>query len=406
MRLARRLVATFGPDASVAGQSLVALSLNSATSLVAGAVLGSITGTFERYPGLLVLVPAAIGLRGNVFSALGSRLSSAIHTGLFRPSLRPGTVTGDNLLAAMLLTTGLSLALAVIAKGVAVLVGVADTVPLVQLVTISVVGGLLASLVVLVATMALASGSVRYGWDLDNLIAPVVSTLGDVLTLPALFLATHLVGDGLPATVFGWGVLLAAGAAVVVGWTSARPRLRGIVRESWPVLVAAGLLSTLAGVVLEQRLDTFAGLPALLVLVPAFTSSGGALGGILASRLSTGLHLGTVAPTPLPGRPARRDAGLVASLALPVHALNAVGAVLVARLLGPSDPGLAATLAVALGAGAATLVFVVGIAYAGSIAAYRRGLDPDTYGIPVVTSSVDLLGALALVGMALALGLP
>ena len=54
-----------------ARQGLVALALNSSTSLVAGAMLGSLTATFERRPGLLVLVPAAIGLRGNVFGSLG-----------------------------------------------------------------------------------------------------------------------------------------------------------------------------------------------------------------------------------------------------------------------------------------------------------------------------------------------
>ena len=53
-------------------QTLTALAVNSTTSLVAGVCLGALTGTFERLPGLLVLVPAAIGLRGNVFSALGS----------------------------------------------------------------------------------------------------------------------------------------------------------------------------------------------------------------------------------------------------------------------------------------------------------------------------------------------
>nr|MBA2607378.1 divalent cation transporter [Actinomycetota bacterium] len=65
----RRFVAFLGPDLSVVGQSLVALALNSSTSLVAGAMLGTITGTFERLPGLLIMVPPAIGLRGNVFSA-------------------------------------------------------------------------------------------------------------------------------------------------------------------------------------------------------------------------------------------------------------------------------------------------------------------------------------------------
>lgn len=403
MRLARRSVAVFGPDASVAGQSLVALGLNSSTSLIAGAVLGSITGTFERLPGLLILVPAAIGLRGNVFSALGSRLSSAIHQGTFRPSLRPGTVSGDNLAASLLLTTGLSLALAVIAKLVAVAVGVPHTISVIDLATISIVGGLLASAVVVVATIVLAVGAVRFEWDLDNLVAPLVSTLGDVLTLPALWLAAHLVTDGAASTLLGWVVTIAAAAAAVYGWRAPRWRLRDIVRQSWPVLAAAGVLSTLAGVVIEKRIDTFSELPALLMLVPAFVSSAGALGGILASRLGSRLHLGTLPATAVPSRPARRDAALIAGLALPVYVFNAIGAYVVAHMLGAASPSVGAMLAAALLAGVVTVAFVIAVAYYSSIVAYWVGLDPDTYGIPIVTSSVDFLGALALVTAIVAL---
>ena len=77
--MARRFRLLPGADAR---QGLIALVLNSSTSLAAGAVLGSLTETFERRPGLLVLVPAAIGLRGNVFGSLGNRVSTSIHAGV------------------------------------------------------------------------------------------------------------------------------------------------------------------------------------------------------------------------------------------------------------------------------------------------------------------------------------
>ena len=82
----------------------MALGLNSATSLVAGAFLGSLTATLARYPGLLVLVPAAIGMRGNIFGSFGNRISTTIHTGTFSLSARPDTVLGQNVLAAGVLT--------------------------------------------------------------------------------------------------------------------------------------------------------------------------------------------------------------------------------------------------------------------------------------------------------------
>jgi mgtE-like transporter len=401
----RRLVAFLGSDASVVSQSLVSLALNSSTSLIAGAVLGAITGTFHRLPGLLILVPPAIGLRGNVFSALGSRLSTSIHSGEFRPTLRRGTVLGDNVVASLLLTSGLALALAVVAKLVAVAVGVHHSISVFDLATISILGGVLASLVVLAATVFLASGAVRFGWDLDNLVAPIVSTLGDVLTLPALWAAAQLVDKGWGSTLLGWLLAVATGIGMVYGWRTRQRLLREIVRQSWPILFAALVLSTLAGVVIEKRFDTLRVFPALLVLEPAFVSSAGALGGIFSNRLSSGLNLGMVTPSGVPQRSARRDAALLAALALPIYVFNGLGAHWTARALGQASPGIGSMLGVSLLGAIGAVVFVIAVAYYGSIAAYRLRLDPDTYGVPTITSSVDFVGALMLVAAIVALGI-
>ena len=399
-----RLDALVGGDAAGARQRLVALCLNSTTSFAAGGVLGAITGTFERYPGLLVLVPAAIGLRGNIFSTFGTRLSTAIHTGTFRFSPRRDTVLGQNVQAAVVLTLALSLILAVLAKGIAVALGVEDTISLGDLAVISVVGGLLASVLVLLASVGMAGGAVRYGWDLDNVSAPIVSTLGDVLTLPALWLATGLIGlrlltPSLAVLVAGVGI-----AALLVGWRSPLADLRRIVRESLPILTLACAISAMAGITVEKRLDSFSTFPTLLVLLPAFLSSAGALGGILSSRLASKLHLGLVTPMTVPSREARRDITIVALLAVPVFLFNGVGAHVVGVALGQASPGLARMLAVTILGGVVAVAFVLAVAYYGTVAAFRLGADPDTYGIPVVTSSVDFAGAFALVLAIAALG--
>ena len=98
-----------------------------------------------------------------------------------------------------------------------------------------------------------------------------------------------------------------------------------------------------------------------------------------------------------PGRAARQAAAFVLALAVPVMLYNAVGAQVLAVVVGQSTPGLARLVVTALVAGAATMLFVVAVAYYGTLAAFRVGLDPDSYGVPLVTSSVDFVGALALV---------
>jgi mgtE-like transporter len=246
---------------------------------------------------------------------------------------------------------------------------------------------------------------VRFGWDLDNVTAPLVSTLGDVLTLPALWLATGLLGLGLVTSSLGWVLAVLAVGALIAGAATSLPQLRRIVRTSLPVLVLAGLVSGLAGVALERRLDTFSALPALLILVPAHLSSAGALGGILSGRLSSKLLLGLAPPTAMPSRAAREDLAFVAALSVPVFVVNGVGAHVVAGLLDVSSPGLVQLVAASLLGGLAAMVVVLVIAYYGTIAAVRADIDPDTYGIPVVSSTVDLVGALTLIVAITTLGL-
>jgi mgtE-like transporter len=400
-----RLRAILGPDSAGVRQSLVALGLNSTTSLVAGAFLGSIQGTLAKLPGLLVLVPAAIGLRGNIFGAFGNRISTTIHAGTFRLTARRESVLGQNVLAASILTLAMSVILALLAKTIAVALGVSNTISLGDLAVISVIGGALGSIVVLAATLGLTAGAVRYGWDLDNVTAPLVSTLGDVLTLPALFIGTYLVGRHVITPTLGVVLVVASLASLLLGLRSHLDQLPRIVRESLPVLTIAGAVSAMAGIVLEKRFGSFARYPALLVLVPAQLSSAGALGGILSGRLSSKLHLGLVEPAPVPSREARSDMALAALLAFPVFAFNGIGAHLVGRALGHASPGLVQMVAASEMGGFAAMLFVLGLAYYGTIVAVRVGVDPDTYGIPVVSSSVDFIGAFTLILAIVLLGI-
>jgi mgtE-like transporter len=352
-----------------------------------------------------VLVPAAIGLRGNIFGTFGSRISTTIHSGTFRLSTRRDTVLGQNVLAASILTVAMSVLLAVTAKLIAVALGLEHTIPVLELAVISIVGGALGSLVVMAATLGLTAGAVRYGWDLDNVNAPLVSTLGDVLTLPALFIGTFLVGYAVFTPALGTVLVVASIAATVWGLRSKLDQLPRIVKESLPILAIAGAVSAMAGIVIEKRFASFSNYPALLVLVPAHLSSAGALGGILSGRLSSKIHLGLVIPQPVPTRSARSDMSYVYLLALPVYAFNGIGAHFVGRALHQASPGLVHMVVASMAGGLVAMVFVLALAYSGTILAVRGGVDPDTYGIPIVSSSVDLIGAFTLILAIVTLGI-
>jgi mgtE-like transporter len=398
-----RLGSLLGVGAVGVRQSFVALAVAAVAALVAGITLGALDERLEDTPGLLVLVPAAIAARGNVFGALGARLSTSIHAGTFSLSRRLDTFVGQNVAASMSLTLGLSVVLAVLAKGVTIAFGV-RSVSLADFLVISLVGGVLASLVAVVITLALAAGSVRFGWDLDNVTAPLVTATGDVVTVPALFGATLLVGiDGVTPILAVVLTVLSLGA-FALSWRSELTILHRILRESAPVLVAASLLSLVAGISLERRLETFTGFETLIVLIPGYLASAGALGGILSNRLSTKMMLGLAPAANRPDRSVREDFVTVAALAVPIFVLNGLlsGATV---WLGLGTPGMARMVGVALLGGLIATVFVVAVAYYTTVAAVRFGLDPDTYGIPMVTSSLDLVGAFTLIAAIVALGI-
>ena len=66
--------------------------------------------------------------------------------------------------------------------------------------------------------------------------------------------------------------------------------------------------------------------------------------------------------------------------------------------------GLPDLLLVVLMAGVAATALVLLVAYYTTMAAFRYGLDPDTYGIPMVLSVLDLAGVLTMVLAMVAVG--
>lgn len=399
-----RLVRILGPDPGAVAQTVAALLVSVLATLIAGLTLASSEERLAELPGLLLLVPAAIAQRGNVFGALGSRLGTAIHTGTFSITTRPDTLFGQNVLAAMGLSVIAATWLAFVARVLAMLFSVDGVMSLLDFVAVSVAGGVLASLVVLALTVALAAGSTRFGWDLDNVTAPLVTATGDLVTLPALIIGSLVVGSSRTSEVVGLLSITAAIVALGLCLRAGLPLLRRIVLESLPVLATASLISLAAGIVIEKQLGSFLEEPALLILIPAYFGMAGALGGILSSRLGTKVHLGLIPVRAWPQGDALFDIRSIGLLAIPIFALVGLAAHVGSVIVGTESPGILMMIAVASLAGLGATVVVLAVAYYGTLAAVRFGLDPDTASIPLTNSILDLVGAFTLVATILALG--
>ncbi|HPZ32276.1 MAG TPA: magnesium transporter [Methanoculleus sp.] len=378
---------------------LAALLVSAAVSSVAGIYLGSVRENLLLIPGLMVLLPSIIHIRGSIAGVLASRLSSAMHLGEFSVDFGEGSVLGDNIRVSFVVTILIAFVLGIFAYVASWIFGY-PVIGVTDLVLISVVTGILAGTVVTGITLLIALASYRYGLDLDMIAAPTVTTFGDIITLPILMISAAFVMllDPLARLILG-GVAVGLTVAAII-YTLHRPEGIGpIVRENIGLLIPLSVIGTMAGLTYSSSLDILVTTAAFLILIPPFTGILGSIGGILGSRLSTGMHTGEINPTFIPeGNVAHHFiiSYLYTLILLPLLALIAHGA---AVLMGSNSPGPVMLVIISLAAGLIVMTLVIGVAYITASLSFRYGLDPDNFGIPVITSLIDLIGAAALVAM-------
>jgi mgtE-like transporter len=174
-------------------EALPALVASLVGGLIAGVVLGGMRSELRAVPGLLVLVPALLATRGNVYGSLGARIATALHQGLVEPRL----AAGDERLraaAAASLANGLlaSLFASVVAFAILTLLG-QDVAPLPVLAGIALVAGLLSGVLLTAVVVTVVFAGYRRGHNPDTLVGPLVTTTGDVFGILFLLVAVRVV---------------------------------------------------------------------------------------------------------------------------------------------------------------------------------------------------------------------
>ncbi|WP_227353334.1 magnesium transporter [Haladaptatus salinisoli] len=171
--------------------------------------------------------------------------------------------------------------------------------------------------------------------------------------------------------------------------------VRAIMRAMLPVLLVLTVVEIGSGLVLGSFESTLLRYPTLLALVPVTIGTAGNLGSILAARLSTAFHLGTLSfgreDDVLGG-----NAVATVALAVTIFPLVGVGAWTLTWLVGGTELGLPTVVLVSLMSGIALAFIAVFVTLVATYAAYRFELDPDDVVIPVVTNACDVLGVIVL----------
>lgn len=392
-------------------QAPFSLLFCSFTGLLAGIGLGLMTGMLQALPGLMILIPPAIAMRGSIYSALASRLGTSMHLGLFSTTLKRGGVLYQNAYTSSVLTLVLSVVLGFLAKIAAHAFGMPNIeyLSLQGFILISVISGLISGIILLGIALLVSIIDYHRNWDLDNMSSPIMTSVGDMVTIPSLFVSALLLlkldmynnllnlgSWASPVNLLSAIFIVAAFFCALKGLKSNDATVRRILVESIPVLFFCGVLGTIAGIALDMKLESLIALPALLVIIPPFMGQCNALGGILSARLSSMLHIGTVEPKPFPDKLVTANFAVIYIFSVFLFLFVGLLSYVASILLGLPTPSVFEMLSISLLAGILCTTFLNFASYYIAILSFRFGMDPDNDTIPLITSSTDVVAVLCL----------
>ncbi|OCT94543.1 hypothetical protein XELAEV_18012217mg [Xenopus laevis] len=338
---------------------------------------------FTEVTEVFILVPALLGLKGNLEMTLASRLSTAVQA----------TVVG--FLASM----------------AAVIFGwIPDGHFLmdhaVLLCASSVSTAFIASMVLGLIMIGVIFGSKKLGINPDNVATPIAASLGDLVTLALLSGISHGLYKEMKNNVYVNPVVCILFLALLPIWfviARRNPATREVLSSGWEPVIIAMAISSVGGLILDKTVSNpnFAG---IAVFTPVINGVGGNLVAVQASRISTYLHI--------MGPPGEETELIPRKCPSPCRTffssdMNSHSARVLFIFVIPGHLIFLYTISSMQGGHTTlTLIFVVFYMMAALLQVlvllyiadwmvhwmWARGMDPDNFSIPYLTALGDLLG--------------
>ncbi|MBZ3880691.1 Solute carrier family 41 member 1 [Sciurus carolinensis] len=338
---------------------------------------------FQKVTEVFILVPALLGLKGNLEMTLASRLSTAVQA----------TVVGF------------------LASIAAVVFGwIPDghfSIPHAFLLCASSVAtAFIASLVLGMIMIGVIIGSRKIGINPDNVATPIAASLGDLITLALL----SGISWGLYLELNHWRYIYPLVCAFFVAllpvWVvlaRRSPATREVLYSGWEPVIIAMAISSVGGLILDKTVSdpNFAG---MAVFTPVINGVGGNLVAVQASRISTFLHMNGMPGENSEQAPRRCPSPCTTFFSPDV---NSRSARVLFLLVVPGHLVFLYTISCMQGGHTTlTLIFIIFYMTAALLQVlillyiadwmvhwmWGRGLDPDNFSIPYLTALGDLLG--------------
>jgi len=252
----------------------------------------------------------------------------------------------------------------------------------------------LISLILGILTVLIVILSFRKGVDPDSIVGPAITTFADMVSIPSLILFILIVES------FKYSLLITSFSAVILLLSfvySMRCGERKAYREVIVIVSLLALIQSITGNILEEFSQDIHRAIILSFAYPAVLGSVGNYGSIVVARTSTKLHLGELEKMSME---VIKDSIYIFTTSFLIFPLIIFASVLLSSYFGfTGEIGvffISSFFVVYL-----TIVFLVLLlSNLLSVLLYRKGVDPDNGGIPLITTLSDVISTIAVVAVA------
>ncbi|KAK5849327.1 hypothetical protein PBY51_008977 [Eleginops maclovinus] len=361
---------------------------------------------FQYITEIFILVPALLGLKGNLEMTLASRLSTAVNVGKMDSPIEKWNLIIGNLALKQVQATvvGFLAAVAAVVLGW-IPEGKFQMSHAVLLCSSSVATAFIASLLQGIIMVGVIVGSKKTGINPDNVATPIAASFGDLITLAILAWISQGLYKCLDTYPYVSSLVCAFFMSLTPLWmviSSKHPASRTLLYSGWEPVITAMVISSIGGLILDKTVSD-PNLAGIVVYTPVINGIGGNLVAIQASRFSTHLHF-HCAPGEVPEEakgcyyPCRtfwgtganhRSAQVLLLLVIPGHLIF----LYTIHLMKSGHTTLTPIfMSVYLAAAMLQVLLLLCIADWMVHSMWRSGKDPDSFSIPYLTALGDLLG--------------